>query len=117
MDLKKIAQDLADEIGFINLSREALCERAGISPGSFTYRTGLSFGAFCFQLKPNKIGAPLQRKRVSVELRRQSIIEAARELPGKFTLREVAARAGVSVGTICKLFGTIENLRGAIKDD
>ena len=119
MDLKdriyKTAQLMVDESGLINLSRADLCHRVGIPPGSFTHIVQKSFGEFCFDLKPNRIGVPLRRKRVDPGLRRESIIEAAMELK-EVTLKSVSGRAGVSTSLIINLFGTIQNLKEIVDE-
>ena len=49
--VKQTAIDMVEEAGLINLSRSALCARAGIPDGSFPHVMGCNFSEFVEELR------------------------------------------------------------------
>lgn len=117
----KTAEAMIVEKGLINLSRKELCNRAGISDGSFIYIMGCSFTEFVNGLRnnSNKIHA-VNKSRVIPLLRKDHILNVAVELsqqPGGYnslTREAIAETAGVSTGLINNYYGTMKQLRRAI---
>jgi hypothetical protein len=121
-DLLSLAKTMARETGLINLSRQALCDRAEIAPGSFSYYAGCTFNEFVAELKDELFDGrhiPVTKARANPELRKSSILDAAVDLSRTFgyaniSRQQVADRAGVSTGLVTKYFGTMKQLRRAI---
>lgn len=121
-DLLTLAKAMARETGLINLSRQALCDRAGIAPGSFSYYAGCTFNEFVAELKDELADGrcvPVTKARANPELRKSSILDAAVELSRKegyanISRQQIADRAGVSTGLVTKYFGTMPQMRRAI---
>lgn len=121
-DLLTLAKSMARETGLINLSRQALCDRAGIAPGSFSYYAGCTFNEFVAEIRdsldPHALH-PVTKARANPELRKGSILDAAVDLScthgyTNISRQQVADRAGVSTGLVTKYFGTMQQLRRAI---
>lgn len=121
-DLLTLAKAMARETGLINLSRQALCDRAGIAPGSFSYYAGCTFNEFVAEirdgLEPHAL-YPVTKARANPELRKGSILDAAVELSkshgyANISRQQIADRAGVSTGLVTKYFGTMQQMRRAI---
>lgn len=121
-DLLVLAKAMARETGLINLSRQALCDRAGIAPGSFSYYSGCTFNEFVAELKDELFDSRpvvVTKARANPELRKGSILDAAVELSRKegfanISRQQIADRAGVSTGLVTKYFGTMAQMRRAI---
>ena len=122
-EIKDIAIRMAQESGLINLSRVAICERAGIPEGSFPHYVKCGFREFFEEVRQTvdeKKIHPITRKRASSpELRKASIVASAVDLAQQEGYREitrsgVAEHAGVSDGLIYRYFGTMKQLRRAI---
>lgn len=115
------AEAMITEHGLINLSRKELCNRAGISDGSFSYIMDCSFTEFISKLKDNsnKIHAVV-KSRVDPLLRKDHILNVAVELsqrPGGFNnleRKEIAEAANVSQGLINNYYGTMKQLKRAV---
>jgi hypothetical protein len=121
-DLLSLAKTMAQETGLINLSRQALCDRAEIAPGSFSYYSGCTFNEFVAELKDELTDGrhiPVTKARANPELRKCSILDAAVDISrslgyANISRQQVADRAGVSTGLVTKYFGTMQQLRRAI---
>lgn len=121
-DLLSLAKTMAQETGLINLSRQALCDRAEIAPGSFSYYSGCTFNEFVAELKDELTDGrhiPVTKARANPELRKCSILDAAVDISrslgyANISRQQVADRAGVSTGLVTKYFGTMNQLRVSI---
>lgn len=121
-DLLSLAKTMARETGLINLSRQALCDRAEIAPGSFSYYAGCTFNEFVAELKDELFDGrcvPVTKARANPELRKGSILDAAVQLAKKqgysnISRQQIAELAGVSTGLVTKYFGTMPQMRRAI---
>ena len=116
--IKEAALELASEIGIVNLTRPAVCGRAGVPEGSFCAVMGQSFTDFISELDV-PAGSVKSNKHVPAALSKKHIIAAAlveSEQCGhyKFTRRGVAERAGVSESLIQYYFGTMQKLRRSV---
>lgn len=117
--LAEKAKKLIEEDGLHNLTREKLCNAVGISPGSFTYRSGLRFNEFLLTIKQES--PMLQRcnkKRVHPEIRKRQILDVAIFLSKKnpkFTRSEVSKMCGISTALVHKLFGSMKNLKSCVE--
>ena len=127
--IKQTALSMVEEVGLINLSRRALCARAGIPDGSFPHVMGCNFSDFIEELSETaKSGTQeVTRARANPKLRRAHILSVAVE-QAKFegykniTRDGVAAAAGVSVGLVTRYFGTMVKLsrdimRSAVRNE
>lgn len=119
-----IAIEMVNEGGLINLSRSALCERAGIPDGSFPHVVGCTFSEFIKELKTaanvaENIVRDVVKSRANPELRKDQILTAAVELAKtkgyhKITRDAVAQSANVSAGLVSRYFNTMNHLRRSI---
>lgn len=122
--LLKEALQMAREIGLINLSRRNICDRAGISDGSFSTITGNTFPEFVAEVKTLlgqdvKQPAKVQRGRAIPELRREQLLDVAFNHAvevGFFNIARgaIAEAAGVSPALVNKHLGTLPKLKRAI---
>lgn len=119
------ASTMAREIGLINVTRAALCERAGIKDGSFAHVAGMTFKQLVEQLRQQGVGLGAEEtsatRVTNPKLRRQHILEAAVKAAqeigySKFTVTGVADRVGLSPNTINKYFGNRHQLKLAVMD-
>jgi len=118
-DLLTLAKTMARETGLINLSRQALCDRAVIAPGSFSYYAGCTFNEFVSEIRDDLRDAghvQVTKARANPELRKISILLAAIDVAtvygyNNISRQQVADRAGVSTGLVTKYFGTMNCLR------
>lgn len=126
--LEIVAIEMIREIGLINLSRQALCEKAGVKYGSFTHIMGCNFNEFINQMNargetgPN---LPISKARAHPALRKDRILQAALAVAtslgiDKMTRAEISEQAGVSTGLITRSFGTMialkrDVMRAAVK--
>lgn len=117
MNLSSIAIDLVRDSGLPGLSREAICEKAGIPLGSFSHVAGCSFGEFLRTVAPELplSTAAIGRSRIHPELRRRQLLACAIELAkthgyNRITRKQVAELAGVSEGNVARLY-TMPQLR------
>jgi AcrR family transcriptional regulator len=116
--LENAARELATERGAINITRVEVCERAGIPDGAFTAIMDESFTEFLGRLDV-PIGATVDRKRATPELRRMHVLNKAIELAktkgyNALTRDDVATGANVSPALISHYFGTIDQLRTVV---
>jgi AcrR family transcriptional regulator len=116
--IREAALELASEIGIVNLTRPAVCERARVPEGSFCAIMGQPFTDFISELDL-PAGTVKSSKHVPAALSKKHIIAAAlveSEEQGhyKFTRRGVAERAGVSESLIQYYFGTMQKLRRSV---
>jgi len=120
--IRNIAMTMAEEAGLINLSRKALCDRAGIPDGSFPHIMGCNFTDFIEELKgdlmPSRTG-PVTKSRANPTLRRDQILNVALTLAAKkgyqnITRDGIAEKAGVSMGLVTRYFGTMNQLKIAV---
>lgn len=120
--IKEIAVRMAETEGLINLSRLALCERAGIPDGSFPHVMGCNFSEFIEEVRATGIKFPLmkvKKSRTSPALREEHLLECAVALATvqgyhNVTRDQLAEAAGVSMGLISRYFGTMVQLRKAV---
>ena len=123
--IKDTAFELVKENGLINLSREDLCERVNIKPGSFANVMGCSFSDFIEELREgipadeNTEVHPVLKKRANPKDRKQQILVAAISIAGDknystITRQDIADRAQVSTGLVARCFGTMCQVRRAI---
>lgn len=115
------AKELIKEVGLVNMTRSMVCNRAGISDGSFHYITGQTFTEYVAVLAEDaemELG-PVTRKRIDPKMRRDMILLAAvnvarEEGLGNVTRSAVAAEANVSDGLVTSYFSTMKQLRRAV---
>lgn len=116
--VKQTAIDMVEEAGLINLSRSALCARAGIPDGSFPHVMGCNFSEFVEELRgicPDQAHV-VTKNRANPALRKDQILSVAVNQAKdvgytKVTRDAVADAAGVSMGLVSRYFGTMKNLR------
>ena len=122
-EIKEVATCMVRDAGLINLSRRALCERAGIPDGSFPHIMGCNFSEFVEELKEEnfnkEVAHPVSKTRADPVLRKNHILAVAVALAksegyNKITRDRVATGAGVSMGLVTRYFGTMGQLRTAI---
>lgn len=118
--ITNIALDMVHTHGLINLSRLELCERAGISDGSFVYHMGCNFTEFVSKLRPEvedqTIHKVVKLRTVDPALRHDQILNAAIEVAkkkgyNKLTRPDVSEAAGVSLSLITYYFETMNQLK------
>lgn len=118
--IKKVAVAMVRESGLINLTRAALCERAGIPAGSFPHVAGCTFTELVRELQSERVfdatSTPVVRRRTDPTLRKEHILSVAVDMSqeqgyNKITRDGLAERAGVSAGLVTKYFGTMNQLR------
>lgn len=117
--IKKIAIEMVGEIGLVNLSRSALCQRAGIPDGSFPLVMGCTFFELVAALRAEGIMSPhtrVNKSRVVAVLRRENILDTAVGIAAtigyqRVTRGEVARAAGVSRSLVTKYFCSMPMLR------
>jgi hypothetical protein len=122
-DLKKIAVQMAEEKGLINLSRADLCAQASIPDGSFIHVMGCTFTDLVAEIRADGIDESkshtISRRRVSPGIRKTNILDAALEKAKdvgyrEITREEIAEQAGVSMGLVSRYLGTMDQIRKAI---
>jgi len=116
LQIETAARALADEKGLINITRQELCDKVGISDGSFYDIMDQSFTDFINGLTGAPIGDNVDRKRAAPTLRRKQVLEAALSVAkanGYQTVKrdDVAKSANVSPGLISHYFENTEQLR------
>lgn len=117
--VKNIAIKQVESAGLINLTRQSVCDQAGIPDGSFPHVMGCTFAELVQELSKEGHFSPQTRtikKRANPTLRKASILNAAVTLARtrgylKITRDQVAEEAGVSGGLVTRYFGTIAQLR------
>lgn len=117
--IESTALDMIKEAGLINLSRRELCDRAGISDGSFIHVMGITFNDFVEKLRKTHKVEPdtiVIRARTNPDLRKEHILlcavkESQRVGYNKITREGIADHAGVSVGLVSNYFNTMTQLR------
>jgi len=120
--VKETALAMVREAGLINLSRRALCVRAGLPDGSFPHVMGCNFTEFLSEIKtdaPERTTLAVSKTRTDPALRRQQILDVAVELARKgdytrVTRGQVAEAAGCSGGLVTRYFKTMTQLKKAI---
>lgn len=116
------ARELVKSGGLINLSRQGLCEAAGIPDGSFPHVMGCNFAEFVGQLRAENIqenAHTVSKSRANPELRKSQILGVAlaqAKAVGyhKVTRDAIADGAGVSMGLVTRYFGTMGQLKRAV---
>lgn len=124
--VKRVAIEMAREAGgLIHLTCRDLCDRAGVSDGSFSHIMGQSFAAFVGDLRLHG-GVPLctqsttRKGRAAHPLVRQDqILAVALEMAKeghylRVTRDRIAERAGVAAGSVTRYFGTMKQLQRAL---
>jgi len=120
--IKETAIRMIQESGLINLSRQSLCDRAGLPDGSFYGIMGISFTEFIADIRKSNPDLELHnyhiiiRERNNPELRKHQILMAAIDLAktqgyNKMTRDAIAEHAGVSMGLVSHRFNTMCQLR------
>lgn len=120
--IKNAAIELAKEIGLVNLTRRAVCERAGIADGAFTSIMGMGFTDMVGQLSEGEelpVGIPDSRRRVNADIRRKQLLREAVNIAiekgyDAVTREDVADAAGVSPGLVTYYFVATDMLRDEI---
>lgn len=116
----KAAQDLAVEIGVINLTRAGVCESAGIPDGSFPNIMGCSFTDFIGTLDKSNGGFhAITKKRLSKDDRKDHILRTALNVSVargymNVTAAVLAKEANVTTALVYHYYGTMKQLRRAI---
>lgn len=118
------ARQLAAEIGAINITKEALCQRAGIPRGSFRSVMGeVSFSDLIESLANTEAYnvTEVTRTRAHPALRKQQILATAIALSCEIgyqniTREQVAERAAVSQTLVSSYFGSMDLLRCEIME-
>lgn len=122
--VQQAAEELIREDGLINLTREGLCERAGVPDGSFAHVVGCTFTEFVEHLRdlniPDPDGCQATKSRTSPALRRGHILDVAIELAKEHGFRfitrgMIAEAAGVS-GSLVSQYFTMEQMRENIME-
>ncbi len=117
LGVKRVATQMAEEIGKVNMTRSALCKRAGISDGSWFFIMGVTFEVFMSALnapdQPN--GVIVTKRRLKVVERREQILaiamDKAKQLGYKQVTRcDIAITAGISPALISYYFKTVDLL-------
>jgi DNA-binding transcriptional regulator YbjK len=120
--VEEAAREMAADIGFINITRKELCERAGIPDGAFFFVMDESFTDFMDRLAAEtdtpQSGA-VNRVRALPTLRRRQLLDVAIELSrtvgyDKVTRHEIADAAEISPALVSHYFKTVEQLREVI---
>lgn len=119
--LVNAAVAMAKEIGLVNITRQDLCDRAGIKDGSFHYVAGCNFNDFIDEISPLTQGIkPLKssRKNLKGSRRKEQILVVAVDLAKdhgyhKVTREQIAEQAGISKGLITNYY-SMDQLRAAI---
>lgn len=117
--IEQAAKELANEKGLINITRKELCDRVNIPDGAFMAIMDESFTDFISRLEGVPTGEPVDRKRVSPQLRRKHVIDVAINLAktkgyNSITRGEVATGANVSPGLVSHYFVSTNALRELI---
>lgn len=117
--IRKTARAMIAEHGLINLSREALCKRAGISAGSFIHVMGCTFTEFIKEFDNDSKIHTVSKNRVNPELRREHILNVAVDVAcnngyHNLTRDLIAETAGVSTGLVSRYFDTMQQLKGDV---
>lgn len=117
LKVKAVAVQMADEVGKINITREALCKRAGISDGSWFFTMGLTFEKFIERLEAREypVDKKIVKKRLKIAERRNHILSVALENAKKVGYRKVtrgsiAEEANISPALISYYFKTVSQL-------
>lgn len=117
-DIRKVAIAMAKEIGLLNIYQKDLCERAGVSVGSFAHYVGCSFTDYVVSLKQYLPASAhgINKKRLGKAARIDDILDAAiniAEVKGytKVTWKELGDASGVSLGLLVYHFGSIQEFK------
>ena len=124
-DAREVAVLLIRSQGALNLTKEKLCQRLEIPVGSFELVIGQSFTEFLEDLVTDggltleMESAPVDRKRMHPQLRKEQIIQAALEVAtevgySNLTRKILADRIEVSPATIQRYYPTIPQLKRAV---
>lgn len=116
--VKQTAIGMVEEAGLINLSRSALCARAGIPDGSFPHVMGCNFSEFVEEIRVECKGPQhaVTKNRANPALRKDQILNVAVAMAKdvgytKITRDAVAEGAGISMGLVTRYFGTMTQLK------
>jgi len=117
--IKNAAIELAKEIGLVNLTRRAVCERAEVADGAFTAIMGESFTDMVSAMSASgdlPVGVPDSRQRVNAGIRRKQLLNIAIEQAAEtcydaITREKVAKAVGLSPALVNYYFNTTEELR------
>lgn len=129
--IRSTAVDMACEIGIINLTRLALCEKLKIADGSFTVIAGMTFTDLIRDIGPECKGKctakPEANRRTDKETRMDHILTVALDTAeadgfGKLSRTVIAEKCGISESLIAYHFGTMTDfkrtvMRHAIKNE
>lgn len=118
-EIVSTAEALAEEVGLANMTKRGLCERCGISLGSFSNMTGMTFTQLVESLVERGVGLEtdeITRARVHPTLRRLQLLNAALEVAetqgvGAISARSVAEAAGVSRTLVSTIFPSMSRFR------
>lgn len=114
------ANELAGEVGVVNLTRAAVCVKAGVPDGSFQGIMGQTFTEFVptLGLTDNK-PAVVTKKRISKDDRKDHLLRTALTVAKEVGYTNVtrallAKEANVSEGLVSHYFGTMTQLKRGI---
>ena len=119
----KIARQMIEDNGLINLSCSDLCNKSHIPFGSFPHIMGCNFSEFIEQMKnetdENKAFKSNKKRAVSSVLRKDQILNVAIDLSKKYGYQkikrsDISHHAGVSENLISNYFGTMIKLKRLI---
>ena len=118
-EILKAALELAKDVGVINLTRQAVCAKAGIADGSFPHIMGCTFTEFTKTLDADKELHEVSKKRLSKDVRKDHILRTAlvtaKEVGYTSVTRNILAeRAKVSPGLVTHYFSSMVQLKRAI---
>lgn len=125
-EIRDLAITMANEVGLINLTRQALCDRANIKDGSFPVIAGTTFTKLIEDIrsecKPSSLGlARSTRTRANPVLEKDRLInvaldcfEATDKTFSKVTRLDIAEAAGVPEASISHHFGSMIEFRRTI---
>jgi hypothetical protein len=118
--IKDTAIAMANEIGLINLTRQALCDKLHIKDGSFTVIAGYTFTELIAEIKPHcATGHSLRKVKAPKEFREDQILGSALKLSeelgyNRISRAMIANDAGVSESLVSNYLGTMTDLRRTV---
>ena len=120
--LKSAALQLSREVGSHNLTREMVCERAGIAEGSFSYLAKMPFGEWIKSLGLPDSPHPITRSRLDPSVRKDKILLKTKELSAQrgymnVPLENIAKELDVTPQLIKYYFINIDHLRDVLMEE
>lgn len=119
--IREAALEMAKDKGALGIDRIALCDKAGINPGSFAYYAGKSFVTYIEELylELGSHDSTPEKSRMSGSLRRRMFVDIAVKLVdqegfGALTSTKIGECAGVTRSLIFTYFNGIEDLHAQV---